>query len=119
MLETMRLRHLLAPSRLDLLLDALVCHSNLVPAGVSRTRDVGGLPQELRALAMRATQRDLAGGCWERGPDTWLVLGEMSLPLSRERGSPVLRIELYTDQGLKVTGLWAADRNGNWSRCSE
>ena len=118
-METMRLRHILAPSRLDMLLDALVCHSNLVPEGVSRTRDLGALSQDLRTLVTRATQRGLVWGCWERGPDTWLVLGEMSLPLSRERGLPVLRIELYTDEGLKETGLWTADRKGNWSRCSE
>lgn len=118
-METMRLRKIQAPSRLDRLLDALVSHSDLMPEGASRTRDTGVLSRELRALAARATEGGQMWSCWERGIDTWLILCEMSLPLSRERGSPVLKIELYGDEGLKDAGLWTADRQGNWSRCAD
>lgn len=118
-METMRLRKIQAPSQVDPLLDALVGHSNLLPKGAARTGDLSVLSRQLRALATRATQHGQAWSCGERGLDTWLILCEMVLPLSRERGSPVLRIELYGDEGLKDAGLWTADRGGKWSRCGD
>ena len=117
-METLRLRKIQLPSRLDQLLDSFVCHSDLVPEGAFRTRDVRALPRELRTLTSRATQRGQTWGCWEKGLDTWVILCEMSLAHSRERGAPVLQIELYGEEGLKDSGLWTSDRHGTWSRCS-
>jgi hypothetical protein len=42
----------------------------------------------------------------------------MSLPLSRERGSPVLLVEHYDESGeLKESGAWMPDQEGKWRRC--
>jgi hypothetical protein len=43
----------------------------------------------------------------------------MSLPMSRERGAPVLQVNLYDDEGLKECGPWMPDGDGRWCRCSE
>ena len=118
-METVRLRKIQLPARLEKLLDSLVSHSDLIPDGAFRTRNLGGLSRDLRALVAKAAERGQVWGCWERGSHSWLILGEMSLDLSRERGSPVLRIEVYGDEGLRETGLWTSDRGGKWSRCSD
>lgn len=118
-METVRLRKIQLPSRLEKLLDSLVSHSDLIPDGAVCTRDLGGLSRDLRALVAKAAERGQVWGCWERGSHSWLILGEMSLDLSRERGTPVLRIEVYGDEGLRETGLWTSDRGGKWSRCTD
>jgi hypothetical protein len=42
----------------------------------------------------------------------------MSLPLSRERGAPVLRVDLYDEAAeLKDAGVWVTDQEGKWTRC--
>jgi hypothetical protein len=42
----------------------------------------------------------------------------MSLPLFRERGAPVLQVDLYDEAGeLKDAGIWMIDPEGKWSRC--
>ena len=44
----------------------------------------------------------------------------MSLPLSRERGAPVLTVRLQNEDGEVVdSGTWAFDPMGAWSRCAD
>jgi hypothetical protein len=44
----------------------------------------------------------------------------MSLPLSRERGTPVLSINRYGEDGeLKDAGAWLVGPDGFWQRCAE
>jgi len=39
----------------------------------------------------------------------------MALPLSRERGAPVLRVSRYKETGeLTEVGAWTPDRDGRW-----
>jgi hypothetical protein len=43
-----------------------------------------------------------------------------NLPLSRERGSPVLTVAAYTGQGdLQDARDWTFDEEGNWRRCTD
>jgi hypothetical protein len=44
----------------------------------------------------------------------------MSLPLSRERGTPVLRIDRYNDHGERMeAGDWLLAPDGFWRQCAE
>jgi len=45
--------------------------------------------------------------CWAYGAQLGLFTAEMFLPLSRERGTPVLRVNRYNDRGeLMEAGDW-------------
>lgn len=50
--------------------------------------------------------------CWAHEVRTWLFTAEMSLPLSRERGTPVLHIKRYSDELLEDSGTWTTTRAG-------
>jgi hypothetical protein len=118
-METRKLRKLQRPSEVERLLEALVSCSDLIPAGAYPIRDLASVPQELRRMATQAKQNGRAWSCWAHSFRTYLFTGEMSLPMSRERGAPVLQVNLYDDEGLKDSGPWTPDRDGKWSRCSE
>jgi hypothetical protein len=67
---------------------------------------------------MEARKAGKSWRCWtDAGFHIWLFVGEMSLPLSRERGSPVLRVEHFREDGLRETNNWMIDRQGKWHRC--
>jgi hypothetical protein len=118
-METNRLRKLQQPCQVEVLLNALVSGSNLLPQGAYRIHQPSSVPKELRRIALRATQKGQVWLCWAHTFNTWLLIGEMSLPLSRERGMPVLLVNLYDDGGLKDSAPWMADRSGKWCRCDE
>jgi hypothetical protein len=118
-MDTFRLRKLQEPSQVERLLEALVSRGDLLPAGAYQIRDPASVPQELRTIAVKATEKGRAWSCWAHSFRTWLFIGEMSLPMSRERGAPVLQVNLYDDEGLKECGPWMPGGDGRWCRCSE
>lgn len=119
-METLRLRKLQqAPSHVGRLLEALIAHGNLVPAGAHQIRNLGEVPRELQTMAEQAGKKGRVWSCWAHTFRTWMFTAEMPLSLSRERGTPVLQVDLYDEDGLKDSGLWTSDRQGKWSRCSD
>ena len=118
-METNRLRKLQVPSHVERLLNVLVSGSDVLPPGAYQIRGQSSVPRELRRLVLRATQKGQVWSCWAHTFRTWLFTGEMSLPLSRERGAPVLLVNLYSDEGLQDSAPWMPDRNGKWCRCDE
>jgi hypothetical protein len=118
MTDTLRLRRLQEqPSGAERLLEAVVVRGKLVPDDAYRIRDPASVPRELRAIARIATGR--AWSCWAQGFRHWLFIGEMSLSLSRERGAPVMQVDIYDEDGLKDSSSWAPDRDGTWRRCAD
>jgi hypothetical protein len=118
--ETLRLRKLQqAQAHIERLLEALVRRGNLVPESAWQIRDPKALPKELKKVASEATKQGRVWSCWALKFHTWLITGDMPLALSRERGTPVLRVDIYDDNGLKDSGLWTPDRDGKWKRCAE
>ncbi len=102
-METVRLRKIQQPSQVERLLEGFVLRA---------------LSPQLQRVVQRATQKGNVWACWADSYNTWLFTREMSLPLSRERGAPVLRVYLYDEAGeLKEPGIWVADQEGKWSRC--
>jgi hypothetical protein len=119
-METVKLRGIQEPNRVGRLLEAYIARCGLLPDGSYRVRDLRGLPMSVRAVITRATEAGQVWSCWERGPRVWLFICEMSLPQSRERGTPVLLVHRYGDDAeLKDSGSWKFDPLGTWSRCAD
>ena len=119
-MDTVRLRHIQEPSGVERLLEAYVLRTNLLPDGSYRLRDTRELPPGLRIVATRTIRLGQVWSCWARGSQAWLWTCEMSLPLSRERGAPVLLVRRYAEDGeLTESGAWSCDRLGTWSRCAD
>lgn len=117
-METMRLRKIQVPAKVERLLDAVIFRAKLTPEDGYQIRDPDSLSILLRSLAKRATQEGKAWSAWGNGQHTWLYTAEMSLPRSRKVGKPVLLIAIYGHDGqLQESAPWVSDREGNWSRC--
>jgi hypothetical protein len=117
--ETRRLRTLQQPSHIERLLETLISHTELVPPGAYPIRDLKSVPLELRNIATQAMKQGRVWSCWAHTFRSWMFIGEMSLALSRERGRPVLKVDVHDESGFRDSGLWMPDRDGKWSRCGE
>ncbi len=93
-METMRLRRIQHPAEVERLLESYIHRANILPKDADQIRIAGSVPRELRGLVMQAVKLGKTWSCWTRGSETWLFTAEMSLELSRERGAPVLQINL-------------------------
>jgi hypothetical protein len=119
-METARFRRLQRPSQIEVLLEALVSRRDLLPKGSYRVRDSKALSSRLQVIAARATSEGRVWAAWGSAHHIWLFTCEMSLDLSRERGTPVLLVSSYDENGeLTETGPWAADAQGRWQRCGD
>jgi hypothetical protein len=80
-------------------------------------RDQRAVPAALQGVIFQAMHKDRAWCAWKDNSRIWLLTCEMLLELSRERGSPVLNVQLYGEDGeLKDSDSWALDREGKWRR---
>jgi len=119
-METLRLRKIQQPSQVERLLERLVMRGNLLPEGCYQVRDSSVLSRELQRVVAREVQEGHAWACWADNFRTWLFTCEMLLASSRERGAPVLLVNLYDEAGeLKDSGPWVTDQEGCWRRCVE
>ncbi len=117
-MDTMRLRKIQAPSHVERLLESYVSRGNLLLPDSFQIRATRALSPQLQRVVTRATHKGHVWACWADSHQTWLYTCEMSLPLSRERGAPVLLIEQYDEAGeLKDSGTWVSDQEGKWRRC--
>jgi len=119
-METLRLRRMQEPSRVQRLLEAFVARSHILPEGAYPVRDPRELPASLKNVIARALAQGHVWVCWARTSQIWLFTCEMSLALSRERGAPVVLVRCYDEDGaLQDSGTWRFDPLGNWSRCAD
>jgi hypothetical protein len=116
-METVRLRKIQQPSQMERLLEAFVSRGSLLPKECYQIRASGALSPQLQRVVDLATEKGRVWACWADSSHSWLFTCEMSLPLSRERGAPVLQVELYDEAGeLKDAGIWVTDQEGKWTR---
>jgi hypothetical protein len=119
-METMRLRNLQQPSQTEVLLETLVSRTDLLPKDAYRIRDSQALSSQLQAVVARAGAEGRIWAAWATAHFIWLFTCEMSLHQSRERGTPVLLVERYGEDGeLQESASWAADAQGRWQRCGD
>lgn len=117
-METTRLRTIQQPTLVERLLQEFVRSASSLPTDAREIRDRSELPSKMQKVIIQAIKAGMAWTCWTDEYRTWLFIGEMSLPLSRERGSPVLQIKQYGEDGaLKDAASWVADRTSRWRRC--
>jgi hypothetical protein len=118
--ETLRLSKLQqSPSHIKRLLEALVVRAKLVPEEAYQVRLTSAVPKELRGVAELAAKEGRVWACWAHGFRAWLFTAEMLLDLSRERGAPVIQVNVYDEGGLKDSGLWMPNQDGSWQRCAD
>jgi hypothetical protein len=118
-METLRLRRIQEPSRVEALLDAYISRTGVLPDGAYQVRDRRELPNRVQTIVSRTRAQGHVWSGWARGAHVWLFTCEMSLPLSRERGSPVLIVHLYNEDGEVIdSGTWRYQM-GTWSRCAD
>jgi hypothetical protein len=119
-METVRLRRIQEPSRAQRLLEAYIARAEIVPEGAYQIRDPNELPHSVQAIVSRENAQGHVWSVWAQGVHIWLFTGEMSLPLSRERGTPVLIVCLHNQDGeIMESGTWRYDPLGMWSRCAD
>lgn len=117
---TQRMRRMLQPSCVERLLDVCVSRGDAVPEGSYRIRDPKALTDEMREILNRATEHGQVWSCWADGLHAWLFTCELSMPRSCERGTPVLHVDRYGEEGrLTDSGSWMPDWQGKWRRCAE
>jgi hypothetical protein len=117
-MKTAMLRTIQRPSHIDGLLRSLVKYSGAVPVDAEPIASRSELPFVVQRIIIQATKAGLSWSCWrDDAGHVWLFTAEMSLSLSRERGAPVLQVTQYAEDGLRNTGSWVADIEGNWCRC--
>src|SRR5215472_1432367 len=104
-------------SQVGELLESYVSQSEVVPKGSYQIRQPGSVPREVRKVLTQAVKDGQTWSCWAHGLHTWLFTCNMSRPLSRERGAPVLQVSVYGDDGgLQDRGSWTPDEHGKWCR---
>jgi hypothetical protein len=116
-METVRLRAIQQPSRIERLLVAFALRSGIVNPDGHMLRDQRAVPAVLQSVIFQAMRRDRAWCAWRYNSRIWLLTCEMLLERSREHGSPVLDVQLYDESGeLKDSAWWLVDREGEWRR---
>jgi len=104
-------------SKVEELLESYISQSEVVPKGAYRIREPDSVPREVRKPLIQAAKEGQTWSCRAHGLHTWLFTCNMSRPLSRERGAPVLQVSLYDDDGgLRDCGTWIPDQSGKWCR---
>jgi len=118
--ETLRLTKLQqSPSHIKRLLEALVVRAKLVPEHAYQVRLTGAVPEELRGRAELADKEGHVWACWALDFRAWLFTAELVLALSRERGTPVMQVDIYDQGGAKESSLWLPNPDGTWQRCAD
>lgn len=116
-METVRLRAIQQPSRVERLLTAFALRSGIMPPDAYMIRDQKAMPAELQGIIFQAMRRERAWCCWKHGSRVWLLTCDMLLDLSRKHGSPALDIQLYGENGeLKDSDTWVLEKEGRWHR---
>ena len=119
-METLRLRRMQEPSRVERLLEAYISRAADLPDDAYQIRDASELPPSLRVTLSRAIEEGPMWSCWARGSQLWLYTCHMSLERSGERGAPVILVQVYgEDAELKGSGAWRFDPLGQWTRCAD
>ncbi len=116
-METMRLRAIQQPSRVEALLESFASSRGLLPADAYPVGGAEELTPELRTRVINMRQEDHVWRAWTDDRHVWFLSGELSLALSRERGRPVLHIRRYAEDGqLQDSGVWLQVQNRTWEQ---
>lgn len=106
-------------SKVGELLESYISQSDVVPRGSYQLHERVSVPREVRQVLNQAVREGQTWSCWAHGSHIWLFTCNMSRPLSRKCGAPVLQVSVYGDRGeLRDCGTWMPDQRGTWRRSS-
>jgi len=94
-MKTQRLRTLTDPRQAQLLVDSYVASAANLPASAQRQSDLARLPLAFQERAEKAESDGSVWSAWTSGSEAWLFIGQLNLSRARERGHPVLELEVY------------------------
>jgi hypothetical protein len=104
-------------SKVGELLESYISQSDVVPRGSYQLHEPNSVPVDVRRVLTHAVKEGRTWSCWAHGSHVWLFTCNMSGLLSRQCGAPVLRVNLYGDNGeLRDCGTWMPDQQGKWCR---
>lgn len=105
------------PQQIEMLLAELILGSYVRPMASYQIRDPECLPSHLQRIIERAVKEGRVWACWGTAHDIWLFTCELSYPLSRAHGTPVLLVNRYGELGdLTDAGSWTKREDGTWQR---
>ena len=114
-MKTQRLRTLTDPRQAQLLVDSYVVSAANLPASARRQTDLARLPLAFQERAEKAESEGSVWSAWTSGPEAWLFIGQLNLNRARERGHPVLELELYDyERRTKNRVIALCSPNGSW-----
>ena len=118
-METARLQCMQDPKQTEQLLEALAQALGLMPEKSLRIRFPAELTRPLRRLTTLAEATGISWLAWDAATRLWLLMGAPSLELSRERGRPVLQVQLFDEEGTLLDSINAVcTTEGKWQRCA-
>ena len=118
-METRRLPTLVdATQTLVLLVDYIYLAARAtIPTGARQQTDVAKLPLAFQDRVEHAEAQGMAWSAWIHGGDAWLFVGELNLNNARERGQPVLEIEVYDyERHTKSRSVVLRSPDGSWQK---
>ena len=119
-MQTHRLRILVDPRQARLLLESYVAMAGALPSAARQQTDTARLPLAFQERAEQAEAQGSVWSAWRHDSNAWLFVGQLNLNRARERGQPVLEIEVY-DYERRTKGRTVALRSpdGSWQILKE
>jgi hypothetical protein len=116
-MDTTRLQRIQDPRETEYLLAGSARSHNLLPPESVRITSPAELTRPLRRLITLAEATGRSWLAWSVGLRLWLLTGAPSLELARERGRPVLQLQLFDeDGGLSDSWSCVCTTSGEWAR---
>ena len=114
-METRRLQTLVDPRQAQILLDAYITTTALLPKDARQRSDPAKLPLAFQDPIEQAEVQGSVWSAWTCGGDAWLFICQLNLHRSRERGQPVLEVETYDhERRTKSRRVVLRGPNGTW-----
>ena len=119
-METRRLRTLVDPRQAQVLLESYVASAANLPAAAQKQADLARLPLAFQDRVERAESDGAVWSAWTHGPEAWLFVGQLNLNRARERGHPVLELEVFDyERRTKNRVVALRSPNGAWQILKE
>lgn len=119
-MQTQRLRTLVDPRQARLLLDSYVAQAGALPAPARQQTDAARLPLALMERAEQAESQGAVWSAWTHDQNVWLYVGQLNLNRARERGQPVLEIDVYDfERRTRIRTIALRTPDGSWQILKE
>jgi hypothetical protein len=117
-MQTDILRAMQTPHQTQDLVESCVRSQLIVPVAAHRVTLLPELSAPLRLLARKCEMEESVWLAWGDGGALWFVAATQSLDLSRERGRPVLQLQVYDELGESQEAMTCVQtRDKRWQRC--